>query len=197
MIGRLTGILREKKPPRLLLEVHGVGYELEAPMSTFYELPALGESVVLHTHFVTREDAQLLYGFHTEAARQLFRAVIKISGVGPKMGLAILSGMDATEFQRCIEHGDLARLAKVPGIGKKTAERLVVELRGKLGAEAPTSLAQAPVGQVMVASSRDDAVHALIALGYKPPEAEKLVRAVYAESLTSEELIRKALQSAV
>jgi len=196
VIGRLTGILREKKPPQLLVEVHGVGYELEAPMSTFYELAEPGATVMLYTHFVIRQDAQLLYGFHSEQARQIFREIIKVNGVGPKMGLAILSGMDAEGFRYCIEHADLIRLAKLPGIGKKTAERLVIELRDKL-CTGHTATRLSYTHDITLTSPQDDAIGALVALGYKPAEATKLVRQVYIEGMTSEELIRSALRSAL
>lgn len=195
MIGRLRGVLVRKEPPALLLDVNGVGYELEAPMTTFYDLPPVGETVTLHTHLVVREDAHLLYGFAREAQRRQFRALLKISGVGPRVALAVLSGLSEGELARCVAHDDVARLTQVPGIGRKTAERLIVELRDKLATEGaephavPAAAADAhdPVGE---------AVSALIALGYKPPEASRLVRNVPAQGLSTEEIIRHALKSA-
>ncbi|HPU10719.1 MAG TPA: Holliday junction branch migration protein RuvA, partial [Ottowia sp.] len=150
MIGRLAGQLAEKNPPQILIDCHGVGYEVWVPMSTFYNLPALGEKLVLLTHFVVREDAQLLYGFGSEAERAAFRELIKISGIGPRMALAVLSGMGVADLAQAITAQDAARLVKVPGIGKKTAERLLLELKGKLGADlgapqAPASDAQADI----------------------------------------------------
>ena len=196
MIGRLRGKLLSKHPPELLLDVMGVGYEIEAPMSTFYQLPAVGEDVVLHTHLVVREDAHLLYGFYSLAERRMFRSLIRVSGVGPKLGLTILSGISAAEFSRAVYDNDIAALTSLPGVGKKTAERLVMELRDKLetgldtvtvghkGLASPTSESTSPVG---------DAVSALIALGYKPPEASRMVRAVDAKDLAVEDIIRAAL----
>jgi len=196
MIGRLQGILGEKQPPFLVLEVQGVGYEIEAPMSTFYKLPELGEPVRLYTHLAVREDAHLLYGFISEAERKLFRALIKITGVGPKMALAILSGMDGDTFARCIQQNDLALLTRVPGVGKKTAERLVVEMRDRLGDWGALS-AGSGEKPIAVTSALDDAISALIALGYKPQEASKLVHGVAQDGMSSETLIRKALQAAM
>jgi Holliday junction DNA helicase RuvA len=192
MIGRLSGVLVGKQPPRLLLDVHGVGYEVESPMTSFYELPALGQPVTLHTHQVVREDAQLLFGFVREPERDLFRLLIRVSGVGPKLALAILSGMTAAEFGHCVRDGDPARLVRLPGIGRKTAERLLIEMRDRLGTDAQTP-ALRPAGAAM--SSRDEAVSALVALGYRPPEAAQRVEAVAQEGLACEEIIRRALQS--
>ncbi len=200
MIGRLTGKIISKQPPQLLIDVNGVGYEVDAPMSTFYQLPEVGKNIALHTHLVVREDAQLLYGFATEEERSLFRNLIKINGVGAKLALTILSGMNAQEFVRCVHDNDAAALVSLPGIGKKTAERLIVELRDRLkddqtqvdsalpGASLITTPASSPVG---------DAVSALVALGYKPQEASKMVRTINAEGLDTEEIIRLSLQSAV
>lgn len=195
MIGRLSGTLLQKTPPALLLDVNGVGYELEAPMTTFYDLPATGERVTLYTHLVVREDAHLLYGFARESQRRLFRALLKVNGVGPRVALAILSGLSDQDFMQCVQAQDVARLTQVPGIGRKTAERLIVELRDKFGQDGvpgdgtaflPPSLRQDPVGE---------AVSALIALGYKPQEAGRAVRAVgRAETLSSEDIIRQALK---
>lgn len=194
MIGRLRGTLAAKNPPQLLLDVNGVGYELEAPMPTFYELPAVGESVTLFTHLVVREDAQLLYGFSRAGQRALFRSLLKVNGVGPRVALAVLSGVAEDELARCVAQDDVARLTQVPGIGRKTAERLIVELRGKLlsggdgAARGAPALATDPVGE---------AVSALIALGYKPNEASRAVRGIKGENLSSEALIREALKGMV
>ncbi len=193
MIGRLTGVLARKEPPALLVDVNGVGYELEAPMTTFYDLPPVGEKVTLFTHLVVREDAHLLYGFSRESQRRLFRDLLKINGVGPRVALAVLSGLSEDEFSRCVQHEDIARLIQVPGIGRKTAERLVIEMRDKLPAatEATTS-APATTGANDPVS---EAVSALIALGYKPNEASRVVRAVPAKGLGAEEIIRQALKA--
>ncbi|MGE0385690.1 MAG: Holliday junction branch migration protein RuvA [Gammaproteobacteria bacterium] len=197
MIGLLRGRVLDKRPPHLLLEVAGVGYELEAPMSTFYKLPEAGVEVVLHTHLIPREDALNLYGFATERERRLFRALIRVNGVGARIGLAILSGIDADEFAACVEAGDTARMTRVPGIGKKTAERLIIEMRDRLAdwhtggairADLPARAAQAP-------DPVADAVAGLVALGYKPQEASRYVHAIDATGLTSEALIREALKS--
>ena len=199
MIGRLRGEIVAKRPPHLLVDVNGVGYELEAPMSTFYDLPAVGAAVLLHTHLVIREDAHVLYGFAREAERALFRALLRVSGVGPKMALAILSGMNADEFARCVQRDDTAALSRLPGIGKKTAERLIIEMRDRLARldeEAFAAAVRPPSTGVGAPSAVDDAVSALIALGYKAPEAGRMVRAVAAEGLGSEELIRAALKAA-
>ncbi len=199
MIGRLTGTLLEKHPPTLLVDVGGVGYEVDAPMSTFYELPALGERITLHTHLAVREDAHQLFGFASTAERRLFRALIKVSGVGPRLALTILSGISAPDFARCVQEEDAARLTKLPGVGKKTAERLVIEMRDRLdegpgGGAAPAAGASpAPAGGDPVR----DAVDALVALGFKPQEASRMVRGVDTQGRSSEEIIRTALQGAV
>ncbi len=200
MIGQLTGILREKQAPALLLDVQGVGYEVEAPMSTFYALPALGEEVRLFTHLVVREDAQLLYGFADRQERLLFRTLIRISGVGPKLALAILSSIEADQFARSVQEGDSAALVKIPGVGKKTAERLLVELKDRLeGFWAPVDLLSAPAALPVAENAQQqalqDAESALVALGYKAAQAEKAIKAVSAPGLGSEELIRRALRS--
>ncbi len=199
MIGRIHGIIIEKQPPQLLIDVQGVGYEIASPMSTFYQLPNLGEVVTLHTHMVVREDAQLLYGFASLNERSLFRTLIKINGVGPKLALTILSGMNAGEFIMCVQDSDAAALVRLPGVGKKTAERLIVELRDKLkdhdvdGASMnATGSVAAPVSNSPVA----DAVSALVALGYKAPEASKMVRAVETQDMPTEDIIRMSLQAA-
>jgi holliday junction DNA helicase RuvA len=201
MIGRLSGILLEKQPPFILLDVQGVGYELDAPMSTFYELPSVGDKVVLHTHMVVREDAQLLYGFSRKRERELFRELIKLNGVGPKLALALMSGLEPDELIRAVQAQDTSALVKVPGVGKKTAERLLVELKDRFKAweTLPSALGALSTGKqpARVASHSADAVSALIALGYKPQEASKAVSAVEEEGLSSEELIRRALKGMV
>jgi Holliday junction DNA helicase RuvA len=199
MIGRLRGEIVHKQPPWLLLDVHGVGYELEAPMSTFYNLPAVGEQVTLLTHLVVREDAQVLYGFASEAERGLFRGLLKVSGVGPKVALAILSGMSAQEFGRRVRGDDVAALTRLPGVGKKTAERLIVEMRDRLGAASVSVLSAARTGGLPVGAltPAEEAASALEALGYRPQDALRMVKAVPCEGLGSEEIIRAALQGAV
>lgn len=199
MIGRLTGILLEKQPPHILLDVQGVGYELDAPMSTFYQLPALGEQATLHTHMVVREDAQLLYAFSGKRDRELFRELIRLNGVGPKLALALMSGLEVDELIRAVQSQDTSALVRVPGVGKKTAERLLVELKDKFKAweTIPGSSKPLIVGAAAPASMAADAVSALIALGYKPQEASKAVAAVEEEGLSSEELIRRALKGMV
>lgn len=194
MIGRLRGVVISKSPPTLVLEVGGVGYEIEAPMSTFYELPPVGQSATLHTHLVVREDAHLLYGFSRESQRRLFRALLKVNGVGPRVALAVLSGLSDQEFLRCVANEDIARLTRVPGIGRKTAERLVVELRDKLGNQAKLGdRADAPSPEAP-ADPVSEAISALIALGYKPQEANRAVHGVAALGLACEEIIRQALK---
>lgn len=194
MIGRLTGVLLRKEPPALLLDVGGVGYELEAPMTTFYDLPAVGERVTLFTHLVVREDAHLLYGFSRESQRRLFRGLLKVNGVGPRVALAVLSGLSEEEFARCVLHEDLARLTQVPGIGRKTAERLVIEMRDKL-ARAPEGDVPMSAATAAPADPVSEAVSALVALGYKPHEASRAVRALPSKGLKAEEIIRQALKS--
>ena len=194
MIGRLQGTILEKQPPLLLLDVQGVGYELEASMSTFYQLPEVGERVVLHTHLVVREDAQLLYGFFALSERVMFRQLIRISGVGPKLALTILSGMSAEDFSRCIMEADAKALTRLPGVGKKTAERLVVELKDRLEKESGVSLPGALPEVTREASPVNDAVSALISLGYKAQQASKVIRDINVEGLSTEDIIRKALQ---
>lgn len=199
MIGRLRGSLVYKRPPGLMIEVGGVGYELEAPMSTFYDLPAEGAEVRLYTHFAVREDAQVLYGFIRESDRALFRSLLKVSGIGGKVALAILSGLDANQFARCVEQEDVPALTRLPGIGKKTAERLIVEMRDRLdqlGAVPSTTGATTAPRSSGPDDAISDAVSALIALGYKPPEATRMARAVDDGATTSEEIIRAALKAA-
>lgn len=201
MIGRLRGTLLEKHPPQLLLEVGGVGYEIEAPMSTFYQLPATGAQLMLHTHLVVREDAQLLYGFATESERRMFRSLIRINGVGAKLALTILSGLSADEFARSVQESDTATLVRLPGVGKKTAERLIVEMRDRLTDwQVDTTLPVMPAGEVATRAAPDearDAISALLSLGYKPQEASRLIGKIETEGLSSEEIIRAALKQAV
>ncbi len=191
MIGFLRGTLAAKQPPSLLVDVGGVGYEVDAPMSTFYRLPETGSQVMLYTHLVVREDAHVLFGFATEAERALFRALIRVNGVGARLALAILSGLSTEDFQRCVEQGDALSLQRLPGIGKKTAERLIIELRDRL----PESFR--PV--LAVGGTADpvrEAAEALIALGYKPQEAQRLLEQVSGQATAVEELIRLALKVA-
>lgn len=202
MIGRIRGNLVHKQPPVILVEVGGVGYEIQVPMTTLFQLPELGGEVSLVTHFVVREDAQLLYGFVEERDRSLFRQLIKVSGVGPKLALTILSGMDSASFARCVQRDDISSLVALPGVGKKTAERLLVEMRDKLKDWLGQLEHELPLpGSTGVESPADkvaDAEGALIALGYKPAEAAKMVAGVNDESVAdSEELIRRALKSMV
>lgn len=189
MIGRITGTLIEKHPPQVVVDVAGVGYELDVPMSTLYHLPALGERVALHTHMVVREDAQLLYGFGSEAERASFRQLIKITGVGPKMALAVLSGLSAADLAQAVVMQDVTLLTKIPGVGKKTAERLLLELKGKI-ADALPSGGAAPQ---QVTSVNSDVLNALLALGYNEREASTAVRQI-AVSASVEDGIRLALK---
>jgi Holliday junction DNA helicase RuvA len=199
MIGRLTGILIEKQPPHLLVDVNGVGYEIEAPMSTFYQLPGLGEQVTLHTHLIVREDAHLLCGFATPVERQMFRHLIKVNSVGAKLALTILSGISASEFARCVRDKDTVSLTRLPGVGKKTAERLIIEMRDRLddlpANFVPETLATAQTG-LTAGSAERDALSALVALGYKPQEASRLLQHVDTAGLESEAIIRMALKVA-
>lgn len=198
MIGRLRGRILDKQPPFLLLEVGGVGYEIEAPMSTFYVLPAGDAEVTLHTHLSVREDAHVLYGFAREADRTLFRALLKVSGVGGKMALGVLSGMTAEEFGQAVQAGDLAGLTRLPGVGKKTAERLVVEMRDKLDRIGIPATAGGPVlSDSTPAGADQDAVSALVVLGYRPPEASRMVSKVFEQGMDTEAIIRAALQGTV
>lgn len=202
MIGRIQGILISKQPPQLLVDVHGVGYEIEAPMSTFYQLPELNQPVTLQTHLVVREDAQQLYGFASEQERRLFRSLIRVNGVGAKLALAILSGMSAGEFARCVHDNDSRSLVQLPGVGKKTAERLIMEMRDRLADWEDEELAAPPPagGVAPAAGSQEadrEAVSALIALGYKPQEASRMVQSVDSEGRNSEDIIRAALKAAV
>ena len=198
MIGRLRGRILSRQPPWLLLDVNGVGYEIEAPMSTFYVLPGDDQEVTLHTHLAVREDAHVLYGFAREADRTLFRALLRVSGVGGKMALGVLSGMTAEEFSQAVQAADHAALTRLPGVGKKTAERLVVEMRDKLDAVGVSSTAVgAPTAVAAPAGADQDAVSALIALGYKPPEASRMVSKVFEDGMETEAVIRAALKGTV
>ena len=207
MIGRLRGNLLEKQPPELLIEVSGIGYEVQMPMSCFYELPEIGTEAIIYIHYVVREDAQLLYGFNTKKERALFREVIKANGVGPKLGLAILSGMTASQFVQSVEREDISTLVKLPGVGKKTAERFVVEMKDRLkgwGAgdlfTPATDAAPMDNGSDFISSPQsalDEAVSALISLGYKPVQASKMVSQIAKPDMTSEALIRESLKSMI
>ncbi|MBL6750713.1 MAG: Holliday junction branch migration protein RuvA [Nevskia sp.] len=194
MIGRLSGLLLLKQPPQLLLDVNGVGYEVEAPLSTFFRLPAAGQAVTLHTHLVVREDAQLLFGFATVAEKALFRQLIKVSGVGPKVALAVLSGISVEDFWGAVRSGETGRLVKLPGIGKKTAERLLVEMRDKADggtADFPSAPSAVP------ASPLAEARAALAALGYKPAEVQRLTETMKADGMSTEAIIQEALKRAL
>ena len=200
MIGRLKGIVIEKQAPELLLDVNGVGYEVLAPMSTFYRLPGLGDPIVLHTHFVVREDAQQLYGFYDKQERSLFRTLIKVNGVGPKLALTILSGIEADEFVASVHRGDSDALVRLPGVGKKTAERLIIEMKDRLkdwqgdpSVVAAVAMPSAPSANQLVA----DAESALVALGYKPTEAAKAIAKLPGDYDNSEDMIRAALKAMV
>jgi len=199
MIGSLRGRLTAKQPPQLLVDVGGVGYELEAPMSTFYGLPATGAEVSLFTHLVVREDAHVLFAFGTERERRLFRELIKVSNVGPKLALALLSGMSVDSFLLCIEAQDADTLVRIPGVGRKTAERLLIEMRDRVrnltGLQVSVPAGQAATG-VSHGGAQAEAFSALVALGYKPAEVTRLLKAVDAAAQTTEELIRGALQVA-
>ncbi len=200
MIGRLRGLLAWKQPPYLLIDAHGVGYELEASLTTFQTLPEIGAEVTLLTHLAVREDAHTLYGFASPAERSLFRNLIRVTGIGPRLALLILSGMNVELFGRCVREGDSAALTRLPGIGKKTAERLIIELRdriGELGLD-PTAVVL-PGGRAVAPAINpvDDAISALVALGYKLPEAARMVQSLDIDGLTSEAIIRLALQASV
>jgi Holliday junction DNA helicase RuvA len=194
MIGSLRGKLAAKTPPGLAIDVNGVGYELEAPMSTFYGLPAVGSPVELFTHLVVREDAHILFGFGSEAERRLFRALLKVSGVGPRVALGILSGISVEGFLGCVEAQDVAALVRIPGVGRKTAERLVVEMKDRVGQLfTPGAVSRVPG---VASGPQGEAFSALVALGYKPSEVTRLLKTVEGKANTTEELIRGALQAA-
>lgn len=190
MIGFLKGTLVGKRPPSLILEVGGVGYEIDAPMSTFYRLPEIGQPLTLVTHLLVREDAHVLYGFSSETERALFRQLLKVTGVGARIALGVLSGMSAEGFYQCIRDRNVASLTKIPGVGRKTAERLVVEMADRLPDDVGAPLA----AQGAAASAEDEAQGALLALGYKPAEVTKMLEGLDKASLATEELIREALK---
>ncbi|MDX1536417.1 Holliday junction branch migration protein RuvA [Arsukibacterium sp.] len=205
MIGRLQGVLLEKQAPDILLDVAGVGYEVQLPLTSFYQLPEPGSETTIYTHFVVREDAQLLYGFISRTERSLFRQLIKANGVGPKLALTILSGMTAQQFVHCVLHDDITTLVKLPGVGKKTAERLVIEMRDRLkdwgtGAT-PVTDKLTLVGEEAIfappASAEQDALSALMALGYSQAQAGKAVKLVKRADMSSEQLIMAALKSMI
>lgn len=199
MIGFLRGKLVQKTPPQLVLDVQGVGYEVEAPMTTFYDLPALGQEVKLHTHLVVREDAHILFGFASETERMLFRTLIKVNGVGPKLALTILSGQSVAEFYRCVDDNDVKALVRLPGVGQKTAERLIIETRGRLPALSDSGKASSPEQSpaVMGNSPKQEAITALCALGYKPQDAARMVQAIPVEDKSCEDIIRLALRGTI
>jgi Holliday junction DNA helicase RuvA len=187
VIGRLTGQLIEKRPPTIIVEVHGVGYEVDVPMSTYFQLPAMGSTIALYTHLIVREDAHLLFGFGTDQERQLFRQLLKISGIGARTALSVLSGMSVSELYQAVAAHDVARLTKIPGIGKKTAERLLLELRDKLNAGMTSAV---PGGDAEI---RSDALNALLALGYSDKEAMQALASVAPETPV-QDAIRHALK---
>lgn len=194
MIGSLKGTLAFKRTPRIIIDCGGVGYEVETPLSTFLGLPPVGAEIFLHTHLVVREDAHAMYGFLTEEEKALFRLLMKVSGIGARLALAILSGMSVSDFERCVRHEDTAMLIKIPGIGRKTAERLVIEMRDKIDTSPGYSLvAKAGSG---IADSRSEAIDALVALGYKPTEVKRLLSKLDIEDKSAEDIIRLALRQA-
>ena len=195
MIGRLRGIILEKQAPNLVLDVQGVGYEVAAPMSTFIHLPAINEEASLFTHLIVREDAQLLYGFATIRERLLFRSLLKVNGVGAKLALTILSGSDVEEFARSVQEGDAVSLTRLPGVGKKTAERLIIEMRDRLK-DISGAMGLKPVVSpaAKLAGAKDEAAEALVSLGYKPAEAEKMIRSLDTDGLSTEQIIKQALR---
>ena len=202
MIGRLRGIIIEKQPPKVLIEVGGVGYEVFMPMTCFYELPDNGKEVIVLTHFAVREDAQVLYGFNHKQERELFRELIKVNGVGPKLALAILSGMSAGQFISAVEQSEIKTLVKLPGVGTKTAERLIVEMKDRVkrfNEELVNVNATLETGSVKKSSNQieGEAASALIALGYKPQEASRIISKVMKPDMDCEMLIREALKSAL
>ncbi|MCH5049888.1 Holliday junction branch migration protein RuvA [Pectobacterium aquaticum] len=205
MIGRLRGIILEKQPPQVLIEANGVGYEVHMPMTCFYELPELNREAIIFTHFVVREDAQLLFGFNDKQERALFRELIKVNGVGPKLALAILSGMSATQFVSAVEREEIGALIKLPGVGKKTAERLVVEMKDRfkgLSGDLFNPVSDIPLASPAAADSRvgepeAEAAAALVALGYKPQEASRMISKISRPDADCETLIRDALRAAL
>lgn len=207
MIGSIRGIILEKQAPEILLEAGGVGYEIQVPMTSFYQLPEVGQETYLCVHFVVREDAQLLFGFANKQERAVFRELIKASGVGPKLALTILSGMNAQQFMQAVSLDDVTSLTKLPGVGKKTAERLVIEMRDRLSklavapdhTDAATRVANLPTENTFLQSNdvKEDALSALVALGYKPAQGSKIINSVFKDTMTSEMLIREALRAMV
>lgn len=203
MIGRIRGLLVEKSPGQALVECHGLGYEVDIPYTTFFNLPEPGQELTLHTHFAVREDAQSLFGFSARLDRDLFRLLVKVNGVGPKMALAILSGLDAQQFIRCVEARDVAALVKVPGVGKKTAERLLIDMADRIGQLEGVFQLSDPAATALPAATPpavdpiEEAESALIALGYKPQEAAKAVNQIAGEGMSREELIRLALKNMI
>ncbi|NQZ83807.1 MAG: Holliday junction branch migration protein RuvA [Colwellia sp.] len=203
MIGRLRGVLLEKVAPEVLIECNGVGYEVTMPMTSIYALPELNQEAIVYIHFVVREDAQLLYGFANKVERKLFRLLIKVNGVGPKLGLAILSSMSADQFVSCVGHDDITTIVKIPGVGKKTAERLLIEMRDRLkdwqmSLKTPTTNVM-PMDNLFentfVNSAKGDATNALVSLGYNQSQADKAVKAIYQNGMSSEDLIRDSLKA--
>ncbi len=211
VIGRLRGMLVEKNSPEILIECAGVGYEVTMPMTSIYALPELEQQAIIYIHFVVREDAQLLYGFANKVERKLFRLLIKVNGVGPKLGLAILSNMSADQFVSCVRHDDITAIVKIPGVGKKTAERLLIEMRDRLkdwqsqqihlvsddGVMPEQLSAELSQDSTFISDNKGDAINALLSLGYKQVQADKAVKSVYNRGMTSEDIIRDALKSMV
>ena len=202
LIGRLRGTLLEKTAPEVLIECHGIGYEVTMPMTSLYALPDINQEAIIYTHFVVREDAQLLYGFSNKVERKLFRLVIKVNGVGPKLGLAILSSMSADQFVSCVTHDDLTSIVKIPGVGKKTAERLLIEMRDRLkdwqaGEDTPIDgfALNVQTSDTFVNTAKGDATNALVSLGYSQQQAEKAIKTIFNAEMTSEDLIRDALKA--
>jgi Holliday junction DNA helicase RuvA len=197
MIGYLRGKLISKAPPQLVLDVSGVGYELDAPMSTFYSLPAMGADISLFTHLVVREDAHSLFGFATDRERRMFRELLKVTGIGPRLALSVLSGINVDELLMCVASGDTDSLVRIPGVGRKTAERLLIEMRDRIKGFGEVATILAPVSGNTVASVQHEAFSALVALGYKPAEVTRLLQAVDPAVQSVEEIIRHALKSAI
>lgn len=203
LIGRLRGLLLEKTAPEVLIECNGVGYEVTMPMTSIYTLPEVSKEAIIYTHFVVREDAQLLYGFANKVERKLFRLLIKVNGVGPKLGLAILSGMSADQFVSCVIHDDLSTIVKIPGVGKKTAERLLIEMRDRLkdwkleadSSEIDNILVANTIENTFVNDEKGDATNALVSLGYNQSQADKAVKSVFEKGMKSEDIIRHALKA--
>lgn len=203
MIGQLRGKIIAKQAPELVIECGGVGYEVTMPMTSFYSLPELEQEAVIFTHFIVREDAQLLYGFANKVERKLFRLLIKASGIGPKLALAILSGMSAEQFVSCVAHDDVSTIVKIPGVGKKTAERLLIEMRDRIKDWQSEPVAMQPDAiqnvvdfeQTVINDAKGDALNALVSLGYSQSQADKAIKAVFSQDKSSEDLIRDALKS--